>query len=103
MCEVRACPTIRALDVTPLPGASLRPLMERLVAATEASRLQWTKSGEEIYLTNVSGFSITISSTDGDGHPPYRLSILDDQAIELTGVDWKVDRTPYGSLADSEQ
>jgi hypothetical protein len=83
------------------PG--LRTLLTRLVAATRAGGLSWTKSGDASYLTDLGGFTITISSVDGDGHPPYRVSILDERAIEVTAVDWRVDPTPYGVVASAEQ
>ncbi len=78
-------------------------LLSRLVAATRRSSLQWAKSGDETYLTSLGGYSVTISSIDGDGHPPYRLSILDDQAIEIAAVDWLISPTPYGSIAAGQQ
>ncbi len=86
-------------DVDP----ELRVLITRLTAATKTNGLQWTKSGDASYLTDLGGFTITISSVDGDGHPPYRLSILDERAIEVTAVDWRVESTPYGVTADAEQ
>src|SRR4051812_1053862 len=72
--------------------------MDRLISTTRKSRLQWTRSGEESYLTSITGYSVTVSSEDGDGHPPYRLSILDEKSIEIAAVDWQVDKTTYGSV-----
>jgi hypothetical protein len=53
----------------------LTELADRLAAATTARTTQWELDGEDVFVWNAAGGSVTVGSRDRDGEPPYELTV----------------------------
>jgi hypothetical protein len=61
-------------------------LVEVLITATDAGRLEWTKGSDEteFVLVRPNG-SIVLSSRDKDGQQPFVFRVLDPEGVEVEG------------------
>jgi hypothetical protein len=85
------------------PVQELQTLARRLAEATTRDAISWTKSGDAGFVTSMPPYSISIRSVDDDGHPPYRMAILDERAVELSALEWEAERTQYNTVIEKPQ
>ena len=58
-------------------------LCERLAASTRAGAAEWDDEGNDTYLWRHAEGAVRVGARDGDGEPPYELTISNDREVRV--------------------
>lgn len=58
-------------------------LCERLAESTRAGAAEWDDEGNDRYLWRHAEGSVRVGARDGDGEPPYELTISNDREVRV--------------------
>ena len=58
-------------------------LCERLAASTRAGAAEWDDEGNDTYLWRLAEGAVRVGARDGDGEPPYELTISNDREVRV--------------------